>query len=112
MKSTRIWFHTAQIYVARVGVCLAALLGFLGYIITFYPGAELGWFGVAAIVALSGLLSRTRRLRVVSVVLAVTLAWSAWGGHKRGRQYREWLRLPAAYHLRTHLDPSPFVHLA
>jgi hypothetical protein len=92
MISARIWFQTARMQVARVGVCLAAVLGLLGSIITFYPGAEAGWFGVAAAASLAGLLSPTPRLRVVAVVLAVTLAGFAWGGYVRGRQYREWLR--------------------
>lgn len=82
---------TARIRVARAGVGLAAVLGLLGLLITFYPGAEVGWFGVAAALALAGLLSPTRRLRFVALALAVVLAGFAWGGHVRGRQYREWL---------------------
>jgi hypothetical protein len=77
--------------VARAGDGLAAVLGLLGLFITFYPGAEAGWFGVAAAVALAGLLSPTRRLRLVGVVLAVLLAGFAWGGYMRGRRYRELL---------------------
>jgi hypothetical protein len=89
MRSARIGFHAAREWVARVGVCFAAVLGLLGSIISFYPGAEVGWFGVAAAVALAGLLSPTRQLRLVAVVLAVLLAGFAWGGYVRGRQYRE-----------------------
>jgi len=91
MRSARIGFHAAREWVARVGVCFAAVLGLLGSIISFYPGAEVGWFGVATAGALAGLLSPTRRLRVVAVVLATTLVGFAWGGYVRGRQYREWL---------------------
>jgi hypothetical protein len=77
--------------VARTGVVLAAVLGLLGQLISFYPGAEVGWFGFAAAVALTGLFSPTRRLRLVAVILAVLLAVFAWGGHVRGRQHRELL---------------------
>jgi hypothetical protein len=91
MTPSRIWLPTARIQMARVGVGLAAVLGLLGQLITFYPGAEVGWFGVAAALALAGLLSPTRQLRLVAVVLAVLLAGFAWGGHVRGRRYREWL---------------------
>jgi hypothetical protein len=92
MTSARLWFVTARIQIARAGVGLAAVLGLLGSVMTFVPGAEVGWFGVAATAALAGLLSPTRRLRVVAVVLAVALAGLAWDGYVRGRQYREWLR--------------------
>ncbi len=77
--------------VARAGVGLAAVFGLLGQLITFYPGAEAGWFGIAAALALAGLLSPTRQLRLVAVVLAVLLAGFAWDGYVRGRQYRETL---------------------
>jgi hypothetical protein len=67
------------------------MFGLLGQFISFYPGAEAGWFGIAAAVALAGLLSPTRQLRLVAVVLAVSLAGFAWGGYVRGQQYRDWL---------------------
>jgi hypothetical protein len=78
--------------VSRAGVGLAAVLGLLGSVMTFVPGAEVGWFGVAAAAALAGLLSPSRRLRVIAVLLAVALAGLAWDGYVRGRQYRERLR--------------------
>jgi hypothetical protein len=92
MTSARLWFPTARMQVARAGIGFAAVLGLLGSVITFVPGTEAGWFGVAAAAALAGLLSPTRRLRVVAVVLAVALAGLAWDGYVRGRQYRECLR--------------------
>jgi hypothetical protein len=90
--SARLWLQTARMHVARAGVGLAAVLGLLGSVMTFVPGTEVGWFGVAAAAALAGLISPTRWLRVVAVVLAVALAGLAWDGYVRGRQYREWLR--------------------
>jgi hypothetical protein len=92
MTFARLRSHTARMQVARAGVGLAAVLGLLGSVMTFVPGTEVGWFGVAAAAALAGLLSPTRWLRVVAVVLAVSLAGLAWDGYARGRQYREWLR--------------------
>ncbi len=96
MTLSRIWTPTARMHVARAGVGLAAVFGLLGQLITFYPGAEAGWFGAAAGVALVGLVSPTWKLRLVAVFLAVVLAGSAWGGYVRGRQYRE--RLSGVYH--------------
>ena len=89
MTPFRIWFPLARMHVARAGVGLAAVFGLLGQFISFYPGAEAVWFGVAAAVALAGLLSPTRQLRLVAVVLAVLLAGFAWDGYVRGRQYRD-----------------------
>jgi hypothetical protein len=91
MTPSRIWLPTARMQVASAGVALAAVFGLLGQFITFYPGAEAGWFGFAAAVALAGLLSPTRQLRLFAVALAVLLAGFAWGGYVRGRQYRDWL---------------------
>jgi hypothetical protein len=91
MTPSRIWLPLARTQVARAGLGIAAVFGLLGQFMTFYPGAEAGWFGVAAAVALAVLLSPTRQLRLVAVVLAVLLAGFAWGGYVRGRQYRDWL---------------------
>ncbi len=91
MAPIRIRFGTAQTRVAQAGVGFAAVLGLLGLFIDFYPGAELGWYGVGAAFALAGFLSRTRKLRLVALILAVLLATFAWGGYLRGRQYRRWL---------------------
>lgn len=77
---------------ARVGVGVALWLGGLGLFVSFYPGAEAGWFGTAAGAAVAGLLSPSRRLRLAGVGLAVAFAWFAWLGHQRGREYQEWLR--------------------
>src|SRR5262245_51359582 len=89
MTPSDIWSPTVRMQVAWAGVGLAAMFGLLGQFITFYPGAEAGWFGVAAAVALAGFLSPTRLLRLVAVVLAVSLAGCAWGGYLRGQQYRD-----------------------
>jgi hypothetical protein len=92
MTSDRSWYHAARTQVARAGVGLASVLGLLGLVISFVPGAEVGWFGVAGAAALAGLFSPTQRLRVVAVILAVALAGLAWDGYERGRQYRELLK--------------------
>ncbi len=91
MTPSRTWLPVARTQVARAGVGIAAVLGLLGLFISFYPGAEAGWFGVAAALALAGLLSPNGQLRLVAVLLAVLLAGFAWGGYVRGRQYREQL---------------------
>jgi hypothetical protein len=91
MTPTRPLSETERTQVAYVAVGIAAVKGLLGLFLTFYPGAEAGWFGVAAAVSLIGLLAPSRRLRFVAVVLAILLAACACGGYVRGWQYREWL---------------------
>lgn len=75
---------------SRIGVGLALLLGLLGSLITFVPGGEAGWFGMAAVPAALGLLSPSWRVRVVAIVLV--LVWQARLGYQRGQAYQEWLR--------------------
>ena len=48
MTPSGLRFTTARTQVARVAVGIAAVLGLLGQVIDFYPGAEAGWFGFAA----------------------------------------------------------------
>jgi hypothetical protein len=86
------WRFRARTQVARAGVGLAFVLGLLGQVITFYPGAEVGWYGVAFAAALAGLLSPNRRLRLVAAILAVGLVGFAWGGYVRWQRYRDLLR--------------------
>ena len=85
---------------ARIGVGFALWLGGLGLFISFYPGAEAGWFGMAAGAAAIGLLSPSWRLRLVGVVLATAFAWFAWAGYQRGLEYQQWLRE------QRHADPG------
>jgi hypothetical protein len=98
MTPAREWFVTLRIQVARAGVGFALLLGLLGSVMTFVPGYQAGWFGVAAAGALTGMLSPTRWMRVVAVALAVCLAALAWDGYLQGRRYRElqrhWAEIP------------------
>lgn len=97
MTPSREWFVTLRIRVARAGVGFALLLGLLGSIMTFVPGHQAGWFGVAAAGALAGMLSPTRWLRVLAVSLAVCIAGLSWDGYLQARRYPE---------LQRHWSPS------
>ena len=98
MTPARDWLVALRIQVARVSVGLALLLGLLGLFMTFVPGYQLGWFGVAAAGALTGILSPTRWMRVLALALAVCLATLAWDGYLQGRRYRglqrHWVEIP------------------
>jgi hypothetical protein len=98
MTPGRGWFVTLRIQIARAGVGFALLLGLLGSVMTFVPGYQAEWFGVAAAGALTGMLSPTRWMRVIAVALAVCLAGLSWDGYLQGRRYRElqrhWAEIP------------------
>jgi hypothetical protein len=66
MSSAPIGLHAARVQVARAGVGPAAVLGLLGSVITFVPGAEVGWFGVAAADACSTTLAARLGCALVS----------------------------------------------
>ena len=76
--------------VARAGVGFALFLGGLGPFVTFFPGAQAGWYGTAAAGAMVGLIAPGRRARAVAAALALGLAWLAWEGYREGLRYREW----------------------
>jgi hypothetical protein len=101
MTPGRGWFVTLRVQVARAGVGFALLLGLLGSVMTFVPGYQAKWFGVAAAGALTGMLSPTRWMRVLAVTLAVFLAGLSWEGFLQGRRYREVQRQRAEI-----LDPA------
>ena len=92
MRLTRERFDTLRAQVARAGVGFALLLGLLGSIITFVPGSQVGWFGVASAAALTGGLSPSKRMRVLAVILGVCLAGLSWDGYLERRRYREYLK--------------------
>jgi hypothetical protein len=63
----------------------------LGQVISFYPGAETGWFAFSAVLCMGGLLVRSKAYGVAAVFLVVaSIAWSV-SGYRRGEQYRVWL---------------------
>jgi len=76
--------------VGRIGIGIALLLGALGLIITFYPGAEAKYFGTAAGAAALGLLSPGWPTRLVAITLAVVFACSARDGYRCGLEYQQW----------------------
>jgi hypothetical protein len=70
---------------------LAVLLAVLGYVITFVPGAECGWFLVVAGLAASGLFIPKAAYRVAAGVLVVLALAMAYSGYRHGVEYHQWL---------------------
>src|SRR5438552_2669068 len=90
--------------IAQVGIGFALLSGMLGMFITFVPGAEAEWFGVAAASAAVGIVSPSWRVRGVAVIVALGLAWFVWNGYQNGLRYEEYLR--QRNHSRAPSSPS------
>ena len=75
--------RTLRIQIASFGLAVAVILGALGVVVTFAPGAEVWWFGVAASCAALGLLYPGRRTRGVAAVLVIVLGFGSFAGMTR-----------------------------
>lgn len=78
--------------IATLGLGIAVILELMGLVVSFVPGTEAGYFGIAAAASLAGLASSRRRLRIVAVVLALALAVLSWEGYVKGVRHRARLR--------------------
>jgi hypothetical protein len=70
---------------------LAVLMGILGCVVTFVPGAECEWFGIVAALSLFGLFIPKFFYRGAATLLLVLSILAAMNGHQRGIKYRQWL---------------------
>ncbi len=70
---------------------LGVLLTALGYVISFYPGAECGWFLIAAGLSACGIFVPQRGYRIAASLLFVVALVSAYDGYRHGVEYRQWL---------------------
>jgi len=90
---------------------MGTLMFVLGQFITFIPGAETSWFLTTAALLAFGALSRMRIWRITVVVLAILALGSAFMGHRRGIEYKEWLsRQPNATTNNENSQPSHAMH--
>jgi hypothetical protein len=71
-----------------VGVILVAL----GQVITFYPGAEAGWFAASAVLCLCGVLVRSKAYAIAALCFVVVGAAFSLSGYQHGERYRAWLK--------------------
>jgi hypothetical protein len=68
---------------------LSALLAVLGFIMTFVPGAERGWFLFVAVLSMAGLFIPKIPYRVAAELLLLLALAQAYIGHQRGVEYRQ-----------------------
>ena len=90
---------------------MGTLMFVLGQFITFVPGAETSWFLTTAALLAFGALSRVRIWSRTVVVLAIVALGSAFMGHRRGIEYKEWLsRQPHATTNKENNQPNHAMH--
>jgi hypothetical protein len=67
------------------------VLGALGYIITFVPGAEFGWFLVVAGLSVAGLFIPKFGYKASAALILILALVSTYDGYRRGVEYRQWV---------------------
>jgi hypothetical protein len=73
--------------VLAIPFCLAVFLAVLGFVITFVPGAEFGWFLTVALLSVSGLF--IPKARIGALLLLIVALYFAYGGYRRGVEYHQ-----------------------
>jgi general secretion pathway protein G len=71
-----------------VAFWMGVTLFILGQVISFYPGAETGWFAVSAGLCLCGFLVPNRSYRIAALFLVIFGIAISISGYRRGEQYR------------------------
>ena len=85
-------YRTYVVPVSKIAFWFGTMLFALGSFISFYPGAETGWFAFTAVFIGFGLLVPSKRYRVSTIlILAICLFWT-FAGYQRGLEYQEWLK--------------------
>jgi len=77
---------------ATVAFWFGAFLALAGSVITFYPGAECGWFVVSGALIAPGLLIPKPGYRIAALFLCVLCFLYAYFGYAHGVEYEMWLR--------------------
>ena len=78
--------------IAKVCFWISLGMGALGQLISFYPGAELNWFSLAAAFSVLGLLIPKWSFRLTALAMLITWSVMAFSGYTRGKEYQAWLK--------------------
>ncbi|HEY5895035.1 MAG TPA: hypothetical protein VIT91_17590 [Chthoniobacterales bacterium] len=68
---------------------LSVVLAVPGFVITFVPGADRGWFLTVAALSATGLFIPKTLYRVAAALLLLLALSQAYTGHRRGIEYRQ-----------------------
>jgi hypothetical protein len=86
------WYRNYMVPVANTAFWFGTMLFVLGSFISFYPGAEAGWFAVTGALVGCGFFVPSKRYRIATIaIVAICLFWT-FAGYQRGLEYQEWLK--------------------
>jgi len=74
-----------------VPLIFAVVFCIFGEIVTFFPGAEFGWFLTIAAFSAFGLFVPRRGPRWFAAALMTFSLFTAYSGYQRGIEYKKWL---------------------
>ena len=90
------------------GFWAGCVLFALGQVISFYPGAERGWFILAGLLCMSGLLIRGKVYRIAAIILVCLSAVLAIAGHRRGVDYKNWMETKKQHRQQAEPATAPY----
>lgn len=85
------WTGVRQVF-TNGSIAIALVMGAMGQIMTFVPGAQMGWYAIAAAFAAAALLSPRWWLRIVALALVIGFVCLSYWGYLEGLRYQEFLR--------------------
>ncbi len=80
-----------MLLIAETCLWTSLAIGLLGFLITFAPGAETWWYGLAALLAIPGLIIPKWHFKTVPILLVVCWSAIALSGYFLGKEYQEWM---------------------
>ena len=78
----------------RFSFTAGVVLGLLGSVISFAPGAEVWWFLTVAVLSVSGFFIPKLMFRIAAALMLVIALAAAIDGCRRGIAYRRYLSIP------------------
>ena len=75
--------------IAKICLEISLVLGLLGLLITFYPGAECQWFALSAILAFPSIFISSYKYKVSASVLILVFVTFSIQGYYRGKEYEK-----------------------
>ncbi len=84
-----IGFHKYMAIAFQFVFWLGMMLILLGSMISFFPGAETGWFIITAVLVSMGFFVSSKYYRIAALVIVAICVFWAYAGYNRGVEYRE-----------------------
>lgn len=82
---------TIRRYLLHLSFWTAVVMTFIGSAITFYPGAQCGWFLLVAALATAGVFIPGKPYRIPATVMLVLALSAAYEGYQHVDDHQRWL---------------------